>query len=97
MIRKTNDKSLKEAIKEMVDTYHLRKQYDLSSLAHLWANWVGQPIANRTQDIFVRNKILFLKVESAVVKNEIQLMRQNLVARINEHFGSEIILDIRFL
>lgn len=96
-MRKTQDQSIKDAIKQMLDTYHLTKRYEVSSIGQLWPNLVGAPIANRTQEIFIKNKVLFLRIDSAVVKNEIQRMRTNLLMRINEQFGHELVVDIRFL
>lgn len=81
----------------MLDTYKIRKKFDETALVAGWPEIIGTAIANRTQQLYVRDRKLFIKVESAVVKNELVLMRSIIVTRLNEHVGQEVIDDIVIL
>jgi hypothetical protein len=68
MIKKTNDKSMKEAMEQMLQVYKLRRRFDETSLIAAWPELMGTAIANRTKEIFIKDKKLFLRVESSVIK-----------------------------
>ncbi|MNT98053.1 hypothetical protein D3C72_2405490 [compost metagenome] len=58
---------------------------------------MGTAIANRTKQIYIHDKKLFLRIESSVIKNELILVRQGIIQKLNEHAGSEVITEMIFL
>lgn len=94
---RTNDKSLKEAIEQMLQVYKLRRKFDETALVLAWPDIMGKSVANRTKDIFIRERKLFVRIESAVIKNEMVLMRSNIIDRMNERMGRKVIEEIVFL
>lgn len=96
-MRKANDKSLKEAIAQMMQVYKLKRKFDETSIVALWPELMGTPVANRTKEVFIRNKKLFLRIESSVVKNELLIMRSQIIEKINEKAGSELVTEMVFL
>lgn len=94
---RTNDRSLKEAIEQMLHVYKLRKKFDETSLIVAWPEMMGKAIANRTKDIFIRDRKLFIRLESSVIKNDLMMMRSNIIEKMNERAGSSIIDEIIFL
>jgi len=59
-----------------------------------WADYVDAPIAQATTKIDIFKRILFLKLNSAAVRNEILLRKSELIKQINEKSGHNIIDDI---
>ncbi len=94
---RTNDKPLKDAIEQMLQVYKLRRKFDETSLIVAWPEMMGKAVANRTKDIFIRDRKLFIRLESAVIKNELLMMRSNIIEKMNERAGSNIIDEIIFL
>ena len=94
---RTNDKPLKDVIEQMLQVYKLRKKLDETSLVLIWPEMMGKAIANRTKDIFIRDRKLFIRIESAVIKNDLMMMRSGIIEKMNEHAGSSIIDEIIFL
>lgn len=92
-----NDKSLKEAFEQMLQVYKIKKRYDETGIKASWPNLVGAAVANRTKEIFVRDKKLFLRIESSVIKNELLLMRDQIIQKINEEAKGILVEDIIFL
>ncbi|MFM6976813.1 MAG: DciA family protein, partial [Sphingobacteriaceae bacterium] len=68
-MRKANDKSIKEALEQLLQVYKLRRRFDETSLIAAWPELMGSAIANRTKEIYIRDKKLFLRLESSVIKN----------------------------
>ncbi len=96
-MRKTNDKSLKEAIDQMLQVYKIKKRFDETAVVAHWAQLVGKPVANRTKELFIRDKKLFVRIESSVIKNELLLMRTQIIDKINEEAESVVVEEIIFL
>ena len=94
---RTNDKSLKEAIEQMLQVYKIKRKYDETSIKAAWPQLVGKSVANRTKEIYIHDKKLFLRIESSVIKNELMLMRSQIIEKINNETNSVLVEDIIFL
>lgn len=94
---RTNDKTLKEAMEQMLKVYRLKGKYDETFAVASWEEVVGKAVASRTKEIFIRDKKLFVRLESSVVKNELKMMRTKIIANLNEKAGAEVIQEIIFL
>jgi predicted nucleic acid-binding Zn ribbon protein len=96
-MRKANDKTLKEAIEQMLQVYKIKKRYDETAVIANWPELVGKSVANRTKELFVHDKKLFLRIESSVIKNELMLMRTQIINKINEEAKAVLVEEIIFL
>ncbi|GGB23296.1 MULTISPECIES: DUF721 domain-containing protein [Mucilaginibacter] len=96
-MRKTNDKTLKEAIEQMLNVYKIKRRFDETGVITAWPDLVGKSVANRTKELFVRDKKLFLRIESSVIKNELMLMRSQIIEKINNEAKSVLVEEIIFL
>ena len=94
---RTNDKSIKEAIEQMLNVYKIKRKFDETSVIATWPDLMGKSVANRTKEIYIYNKKLFLKIESSVIKKEIQMMHTQIIEKINEKAGNELIDETIFL
>lgn len=94
---RNNDKTIKEAINDLLDSYRLRKKFDETSLIAAWPEMMGTAIANRTKQLYISDKKLFLRIESSVIKNELLMMQSQIIKRLNEKAGHEVIASIVFL
>ncbi len=65
-------------------------------LINAWPEIVGETVANYTQGVYIRNQTLFVHLTSPALRANLSMMRQELVKRLNEHVGSQVIADIRF-
>jgi predicted nucleic acid-binding Zn ribbon protein len=96
-MRKANDLTLKEAIEKMMDVYKIKRRYDETGITASWPSLVGKSMANRTKELYIRDKKLFLKIESSVIRNELLMMRSQLINKINEQAKSNLVEEIIFL
>ncbi|MCX2433001.1 MULTISPECIES: DUF721 domain-containing protein [unclassified Pedobacter] len=96
-MRKPNDVTMKDAISKMLDVYRLRRKFDETSILAIWPEIMGTAIANRTTQIYIKDKKLFIRIESSVIKNELVMVRQGIIQKLNEHAGSVVINEMIFL
>lgn len=66
----------------------------------LWQKWneaVGEPIASRARPQNLVDGVLVLAVDNHTWAQELQLMRADLVARINRALGAELVREIQIV
>jgi len=97
MIRKSNEITLKEAIEALLITYKLTDKLDETRLVASWDKVVGKLIVRHTEELYVKNRILFVKLDSAALRNELAMAKSKLVISLNRTTGKDVIVDIRFL
>lgn len=96
-MRKPNDITLAEAITKMLSVYRLRGKYDETGIVAHWPDIMGTAVANRTTQIYVSQRKLFVRIESSVIKNELLMVRTGIIQKLNERAGGEVITEIVFL
>lgn len=95
--RRSDDVTIKQAVDKLLEVYRLRRKFDETSIVTAWPDLIGPAIANRTQQIYIRDKKLFVRVESAVIKNELAMMRRQIIGRVNEYVGKVVIEEFVIL
>jgi predicted nucleic acid-binding Zn ribbon protein len=96
-MRRTNDKSLKEAIEQMLQVYKIKRRFEETAIIAEWPILVGKSVANRTKELYIHDKKLFLRIESSVIKNELLMMRKQIIEKINEKAKEILVEEIIFL
>jgi len=86
--------SLAEAMKDYIREMNLGGKLDEVGIINSWEETVGKAIASRTSKIYIKDHILYVHLNSSVVRNELLMLRQALKEKINEKAGSEVIKDI---
>jgi len=96
-MRKANDKSLKEAIEQMLQVYKIKRRFEETGILAAWPELVGKSVANRTKEIYIHDKKMFLRIESSVIKNELMLMRSQIIDKVNDKANEILVEEIIFL
>ncbi len=60
-----------------------------------WETVVGETVAQYTTEKFIKNQTLFVKITNPALRQDLGMMRSQLVKRLNETVSSLIITDIR--
>lgn len=61
-----------------------------------WGQVVGKPIECYTENKFIKNQTLYVKLVSPALRADLQMSRSILVRRLNEYVGAQVITDIVF-
>ena len=92
----TNDQSLKQAIDGMLKAFHLDAKMHEVKLISSWETVMGKTVANRTTKIFIRDKKLFVYLNSASLREELHRERQKIINLLNTEAGIDVIEEIIF-
>lgn len=60
-----------------------------------WDVIAGQTVARYTAEKYIRNQTLFVKITSPALRQDLSMMRTQLVKRLNDHVGSFVIAEVR--
>ncbi len=65
-------------------------------LVDAWPVVMGEAIAALTVNCYIRNQTLFVHLSNPALRMELSMQRQDIVRRLNEHVGNQVIADVRF-
>ena len=62
----------------------------------LWEEAVGKNIARRAKAVSIRNRILFVVVQNSAWLQELSLLKEGIIEKVNSLVGKEVVKDIVF-
>ena len=95
-MRRTQAQQIGEIIDEFLQAEHLDTQLDEHRACALWPQIVGYGVNRYTVSRDVRGGVMYVRLTSAALRNELMLNRSRLVTLINETLGRDVIHDIVF-
>jgi predicted nucleic acid-binding Zn ribbon protein len=83
-------------IDELVDQVlrNMGLEFKEHEVCMIWPEVVGQMIASRTKSVRVMDGKLFVSFTSAVVRNEIMMVKEGLIRALNEKVGKEVVKEM---
>lgn len=91
---KREAKSMKDAVKDFLKASGLEDEYKLKTILGKWEQLVGKPIALRTEKLYIQNKVLFIKMNSSVMRDELKHQKSKIISIINQEAGYHLIDDV---
>jgi len=94
------DRSQTQGIKEVLSEFLRQNKLDVKlkerRLVESWEEIVGKTISRSTRNIYIKDKKLFIYLSSSVVRNELFMLKDEILKKLNEKAGEEIIQEIIF-
>ena len=87
-------KPLGDLIKEFYEVHKGSEYLDEQKVLNSWKEVVGLFIASHTIDLSIKNHVLFVRVDSDALRNELNYSRSLLIKNLNDLVGKEIITEI---
>lgn len=88
-------RSIGDAMRQAIERQGLERGIGEQRLIHQWPELVGPAIAAHATPQRLRSGVLWLQVEDAAWRQELSLMRRELVAKINAWAGEELVKELR--
>ena len=66
-------------------------------LNKVWSNVIGKNVSQYTENIYIKDNTLFLKINSSVLKQELSYGIDKIIENFNEEVGSNEIKKIVFI
>jgi hypothetical protein len=94
--RKESTQSFGDALNLWLETVQLKGKYQQTQLINNWEQIVGASIANRTLRLFFKNDTLYVYLNSASLKHQLNLKKDEFVQHINTKTNSSLVKNIVF-
>ncbi|MBI1767748.1 MAG: DUF721 domain-containing protein [Bacteroidetes bacterium] len=83
-----------QAIKSLLRQYHLKPKFDEANVVASWEKLVGKPVARHTKRIYIRNKVLFIELDSPAMKSDLSFHKSHLLKTLETEFGKDVLKEI---
>ena len=93
-MRRQNTQKLDEVIQKYLESLDIKDKLKEVRLIKSWESLVGKMIAKRTDKIFIKERKLYVYLNSSIARHEIHMIKDQLIQRLNHQAGGEIIQDI---
>jgi predicted nucleic acid-binding Zn ribbon protein len=93
-MRKRQTQSISEIIESIVKAEGLGEKIAEARIIKGWHELLGKSISRLTKGIYIKNRVLFINLTSSVARNELIMIKPELLKRLNDFAGMQIINDI---
>lgn len=90
-MRKNNTQPIKSVIREYIDALGHRRKLREVNIISSWEKIMGKAIAKHTKSVYINRKVLFVKLDSPVLRNELLMRKESIIDHLNHHAGEKII------
>ena len=94
MKRKSNQQSLGEVIQDYLRESGWQQKLDEVKIITEWDKMLGPTLANYTDEVFIKNKQLHIRLKSSTLRQELSYQKSELVKKLNDSIGKDIITEI---
>ncbi len=94
-MKKSNEILLKDAIASFLKENNLESKLNETKVISAWEEVTGKLISRHTVQMYIKDRVLYVKVDSAALREELTYQRSKLVQKLNKATGIEAIDDIK--
>tara|TARA_B100000989_G_scaffold33293_1_gene21282 strand:- start:299 stop:598 length:300 start_codon:yes stop_codon:yes gene_type:complete len=89
--------SIKSIIQKITSSKFFGNGLKKVFLKKIWLNVMGKNVSQYTENIYIKNHTLYLKINSSVLKQELSYGMEKIIDNLNIEIGSEEIKKIIFI
>lgn len=93
-MRRSNTQNLGQLLKDFVKDQRIDGKMKEIEVVEYCQEILGQTMGRYLRHISVREGVMYLDLESSVVRSELMMLREELRTRLNEKVGSEVVRKI---
>ena len=93
---RTNEQPLKEVIEELLERYRLSDKLSEVNMIQSWNKIMGNVISKHTTNLYISNKILFVTLDSAALREELAYAKTKIIKMLTKEYNKVVITDIVF-
>lgn len=89
-------RGIRGLVRETTDKLGITSRVEQGMALLCWDEVVGRDISSHTEPSSIRKGTLFVDTDSAVWAQELSYMKSELIDKLNEKAGKEVVVNIRF-
>jgi hypothetical protein len=92
--RQSNESSISEVLQQFIQQNKLETGMDKIDVEKAWKSLMGKGVNSYTQEVILKGSTLYVKLTSAVLREELSYGKQKIIAMINEELKKEIVKEV---
>lgn len=85
---------MKEALASYFKAMGMEDKLVETKVLSQWTDIMGDTVGMRTTNKYIKNEILYLKINSSVMRDQLQQEKEQIIKKVNAVAGFELIKDI---
>ncbi len=90
-MKRTNERTVGEILQEFFARPEIAAKIAEGRIPEVWREVVGELAANQTIDLRLENHVLYARIQSSVVRQELFYRRNSIATEINEKLGIKLV------
>ena len=95
-MKRGETKSIAELVRATCREEGIETPLNEYRLIKAWSQVLGAAVQAYTKELKIYNQVLFVKVTSSVLRQDLHMNRKSLVRKLNDHVRAQVITDIVF-
>ncbi|GAA4776101.1 MULTISPECIES: DUF721 domain-containing protein [Flavobacterium] len=92
--RLSNESSISDVLKEIIEVNKLDKGLNQISVADAWKNLMGNGVNNYTRNVLLKGSTLYVELTSSVLREELSYGKDKIIKMINEELKREVVKEV---
>lgn len=93
-MRRSEIQSLGSAIRDYLKESKFEGKIAEIEAVNSWESIIGKQIARATSSIYIKDGTLYVHLKSSIVRNELFMMRNDIMRVMNQRIGSTVVKSI---
>lgn len=95
-MKRKHEEQIGDIIRQFMRDEGIETPYNEFRLIQAWPEVVGPAVERCTGKLFIKNSVLYVQLNSSVIRHELFIGRKQLAQRLNNHIGAQVITNIVF-
>ena len=96
-MKRTEAQSIGDLLRVAIEENQSAFRFDEINAIRAWPAVIGEAIASRTMRPFIRAGVMTVRVPSAPLRQELNMMRSMIARAINAETGKDTVKELRFV
>lgn len=92
--RYNEEQKISDVLKAFIQENKLEKGINKVDAKEAWVKLMGNGVNNYTQNVELRNQVLYVSLSSSVLREELSMGKSKIVKMLNEELDQELIKKI---
>ena len=92
--RHSNESSISEVLQQFIQVNKLESGMDKIDVEKAWTSLMGNGVNSYTQEVILKGSTLYVKLTSAVLREELSYGKQKIIAMLNEELRKDVVKEI---
>lgn len=93
-MKKTHDLPIAELLQQMVSSFKLKDDLTKVKIENIWEAEMGRMIATYTRSLTLKNRVLYVVIESASLRSELHFGRDKIRQKLNDAIGETFLSEV---